>query len=473
MNNVIASAITDLIIDLNKEAFSSLKGKLQIFLIKQKLKKQIFNEILKKYGNTVFYIDLDHFLTENDVICNIIRNCYDTSIFQYKSQSQTVVYYVQLFIEQHPKHSRYHYEVRNILQKYFGVIYITLNKSNNNETRVICNIVKELAQGLSSELQEIQRAVNQINKKVDRLVSDSESLPAEFFLEDYRKHLLCLYPLYPVDEYLERKIYPKNENGEQSDSLDVLLKEKRVLVLGEAGYGKTYESIILLQKACTNESTKELIPVLIPLQEYGLLYSDIISGIKYKITPFCEGEVDGLIESQLKDGRYLLIFDGVDDITQDFYRTKFYADFNNLAAQYNSNYFFITSRFNRYHGELGEKHQYFLNKISEQTIRQELQKERIFANIPHQYYTLFSNPFFLKIGKSVLKQNANRDIFNRSNLFEEIFQQLYGGMSQQGRKADNIPLTYNDALHILGNFAYHTFSQPSYSYLEFEQQISK
>ena len=98
MNNQIVSAIIDLIIDLNKEAFSNLKGKLQIFLIKQKLKNQIFNEILKKYGNTVFYNDLDHFLTENDVICNIIRNCYDTSIFQYKSQSQIVVYYVQLFI---------------------------------------------------------------------------------------------------------------------------------------------------------------------------------------------------------------------------------------------------------------------------------------------------------------------------------------------------------------------------------------
>lgn len=473
MNNQIVSAIIDLIIDLNKEAFSSLKGKLQIVLIKQKLKNQIFNEILKKYGNTVFYNDLDHFLTENDVICNIIRNCYDTSIFQYKSQSKTVIYYVQLFIEQHPKYRRYHYEVRNILQKYFEIIYFALNKSNNNEIRIICNVTKELSQELSFELQKIQRTVDKIERKVDGLVNTSESLSNKFFLEDYRKHLLCLYPLYPTDEYLERKIYPKNESGEQSDSLDVLLKEKRVLVLGEAGYGKTYESIVLLQKACINESTKELIPVLLPLQEYGLLYSDIISGIKYKITPFCEGKVDGLIEGQLKAGRYLLIFDGVDDITQDSYRTKFFADFNNLTAQYASNYFFITSRFNRYHGELGEKYQYFLNEISEQTIRQELQKERIFVDIPHQYYTLFSNPFFLKIGKSVLKQNKNQELFNRSKLFEEIFQQLYGGISQQGRKAGNLPLTYNDALNILGNFAYHTFSQPSYSYLEFDQQISK
>lgn len=80
------------------------------------------------------------------------------------------------------------------------------------------------------------------------------------------------------------------------NSLDTLLKEKRVLVLGEAGYGKTYESITLLRNACTNENTYTLIPVLIPLQEYGLLYTDIVGAIKYKIAPFYDGEIDKFID---------------------------------------------------------------------------------------------------------------------------------------------------------------------------------
>ena len=473
MEGSIVSRIIDLLIDLCNDTFSGLKGKFQLFNIKRRLKKQIFDEILSKYGERVFYNDLDHFLTDNDVICNVIRNCCDVSVFHYKSKSQTIDYYVQLFVEQHPRYSRYHYEIRTLLQKYFESIYLALNKSNNNETRVICNVVKELAHGLLDELQGIKSAVEQLDKKVDVLVNEPECQPTKFLFDEYRKHLLCLYPRYPVCEYLERKIYSKNESYIQLNSLDVLLKEKNVLVLGEAGYGKTYESIILLQRACTNENTGTLIPVFISLQEYGLLYADIISGIKYKISPFCDGEVDKLIEQQLKEGRYLLIMDGIDDITQDDYRTKFYAEFNNFAAQYSKNFFFITSRFNRYHGELGEKKQYFLTALSEQTIREELRKDGIVVDIPQHYYMLFSNPFFLSVGKSVLKQSTNRDIFNRSRLFEELFQKLYGGAYQQGQFAGRTPLTYHDAQTILGNFAYHTFSQPSYSYTEFDQQLSE
>lgn len=473
MEDPIVSRIIDLLIDLCNDTFSGLKGKFQLFNIKRRLKKQIFDEILSKYGERDFYNDLDHFLTDNDVICNVIRNCCDVSVFHYKSKSQTTDYYVQLFVEQHPRYRRYHYEIRTLLQKYFEVIYLALNKSNNNETRVICNVVKELAHGLLDKLQDIKSAVEQIDKKVDILVNEPECTPTKFLFEEYRKHLLCLYPRYPACEYLDRKIYFKRESDVQLNSLEVLLKEKHVLVLGEAGYGKTYESIILLQRACTNEKTCTLIPVFISLQEYGLLYTDIFSGIKYKITPFCDGEADKIIEQQLKEGRFLLIMDGIDDITQDDYRTKFYAEFNNFAAQYSTNLFFITSRFNRYHGELGEKKQYFLTALSEQTIRQELRKDGIVVDIPRHYYMLFSNPFFLSVGKSVLKRSTNREIFNRSRLFEELFQKLYGGISHQGQFAGCTPLTYHDAQTILGNFAYHTFPLPSYSYTEFDQQLSK
>lgn len=473
MDSPIISMILDLLKDLCKDEFSGLKGRFRLFTIKKRLEKQIFNEILLKYGDTVFYNDLDHFLTENDVICNIIRNCCDASVFHYKSKSQTVDYYMQLFIEQHPQYSRYHYEIRTLLQRYFEVIYLALNKSNNSETRIICNIAKELANGLLNELQDIKFAVEQLDKKVDGLCNEPECMPTIFSYDEYRKHLLCLYPLYPADKYLERKIYSKYESDIQLNSLDVLLKEKRVLVLGEAGYGKTYESVTLLQSACLNEHTRTLIPVFISLREYGLLYNDIISGIKYKLGPFCNGNIDQLIEQQLKEGRYLLILDGIDDISQEIYRTKFYAEFNNFAAQYNDNYFFITSRFNRYHGELGEQKQYFLTALNKETIQKELRNEGIAVDIPQQYYVLFSNPFFLSVGKSVLKKSTNRDIFNRSRLFEELFQKLYGGMPQQGKFSDNVPLTYHDAQNILGDFSYHTFSQPSYSYTEFDQQLSK
>lgn len=473
MEDFLASALTDLIIEFGKGSFSGIKGKIKIYFIKKKLKENIFNEILQKYGDRCFYNDLDHFLTNNDVICSIIRNCYDMSVSEYKSKSQIITYYVQLYVEQHPKYSRYHYEIKNIIQKYFEVIYCSLNKSNNDDTRIVCNIAKELSAELSSELQDIKLMIGNLDKKLDGMSNGSEMVVNKIFIDDYHKHLLCLYPRYPAAQYIERKIYPKDESDKKTDALDILLKEKNILVLGEAGYGKTYEAITIIQKACSNDIARNLIPIFLPLQEYGLLYSDIIGGIKYKLTPFAEGDVDKLIENRLKNGDFLLVFDGIDDIVEDVFRTKFHIEFKNLSVQYSNNYFFVTSRFNRYNGELGEKQQYYLTGINEQTIRRELQKEGIFVNIPRHYYELFSNPFFLSIGKSVLKQIANRAIFNRSKLFEELFQKLYGGTSQQSGKTESIPLTYSDAIKTLGNLAFHTFSKPSYSYMEFDQQISK
>ena len=473
MEDFLVSALTDLIIELGKGAFSGIKGKIKIYFIKKKLKENIFNEILKKYGDKCFYNDLDHFLTNNDVICSIIRNCYDISFSEYKSKSQMITYYVQLYIEQHPEYRKYHYEVKNIIQKYFDIIYRSLNKSNNDDIRIVSNIAKELSAELSSELQDIKLMLGTIDKKLDGRSDGSETVVDIIFIDDYRKHLLCLYPTYSANQYIERKIYPKDESDKKTDALDILLNEKSILVLGEAGYGKTYEAITLIQKACSNEKTRNLIPVFLPLQEYGLLYLDIISGIKHKLSPFSEGNIDKIIETKLRNGEFLLVFDGIDDISQDIFRTKFHVDFKNLSAQYNNNYFFVTSRFNRYNGELGEKQQYHLTGINEQIIREELRKEGIYADIPKHYYELFSNPFFLSVGKAVLKKNASRTIFNRSKLFEELFQKLYGGISQQSTQVGNISLTYSDAINILGNLAFHTFLTPSYSYMEFDQQISK
>ena len=71
MDAPIIEKIVDLLIDLCKDAFSGLKGKILLFNIRRRLRRQIFNEILSKYGDTVFYNDLDHFLTKNAILYEI------------------------------------------------------------------------------------------------------------------------------------------------------------------------------------------------------------------------------------------------------------------------------------------------------------------------------------------------------------------------------------------------------------------
>ena len=108
MENPVVSKIIELLEERCKDAFSGLTGKIKLCCIKRKLKKGISNEILLMYGNKTFYNDWDHFLVEHDVICNIINNCCDESVFNYKSKSQTISYYMHLFVENYPQHSSHY-----------------------------------------------------------------------------------------------------------------------------------------------------------------------------------------------------------------------------------------------------------------------------------------------------------------------------------------------------------------------------
>lgn len=150
--DILISSLIDILTEIGKSSFLGILGKIKVLCLKCQLKRSILREILSRYGNEIYYNDLDHFLTDNDVICQIIRNCIDTSAFHYKPKSQTTKYYVQLFIEQHPKYSRYHYDISSLIEKYFIVIFNAFNKSDTDATRVVCNVLNELIGELSNEL---------------------------------------------------------------------------------------------------------------------------------------------------------------------------------------------------------------------------------------------------------------------------------------------------------------------------------
>ena len=468
--DILISSLIDILTEIGKSSFLGIRGKIKVLCLKYQLKRSILREILSRYENEIYYNDLDHFLTDNDVICQIIRNCIDTSAFHYKPKSQTTKYYVQLFIEQHPKYSRYHYDISSLIEKYFKVIFNAFNKSDTDATRVVCNVLNELIGELSNELLESNKRIEQ---KIDLLHAECIDSPSSFSMEAYYSYLLSLYPAYSRESYLPRKIYEKKNTDKEFDVLDTLLVKKNVLLLGEAGFGKTFESIVLLNKVCQDNRTNNCIPLYFPLYEYGLLYNDILSGIKRKIDAFSNGNSDKLIVEWMQNGKLIFIFDGIDDISQEMFLTKFFADVNDIAAKYRENLFFFTSRFNRYHGELSTQNQYFLSSLDEQTIRHQLREEGIIVEIPKEYYQLFSNPLFLSIGKKVLKKSSNHDVFNRSQLFDELFQQLYGGLEQKKGISATHPVTYSDALSILGEFAFENISQSAYGLLEFDQKLTK
>lgn len=75
---MLAAEIISILTDLGMDAFSGFYGKFKLYRIKKKLHSNLHKEIFLRYGDEVYYHDLDCFLSKNKVIYNIIINCEST-----------------------------------------------------------------------------------------------------------------------------------------------------------------------------------------------------------------------------------------------------------------------------------------------------------------------------------------------------------------------------------------------------------
>lgn len=264
------SSIISIITEIGINLYSGIRGKIKLYRLKRRLKQEIIEQILKKYGNEVYYNDLDQFLTRNDVIRSIINNCNNDVVFHYRSKTQAISYYVQLFAEEHPKYRIYSYEVKSIIRTCFEITFNALNKIPNETARVVCNYLKELCFDLAEDLSEVKSGITEINKKVDQLIPTTADEPI-FDFEKYLKYTSSILPSYDKEKYIDRKLYAKEKNDSTTNVIDALLRDRQLLVLGEAGFGKTFEALTLLRKIYIDERSRELLPVFLPLREYGVL----------------------------------------------------------------------------------------------------------------------------------------------------------------------------------------------------------
>ena len=466
MEKELLSLIINFLSEICKDEFSGIRGKLRLLHLKKKLTRDIHNSILIIYGNKDYYNEFDHFIVEHDVICSIIRNSSSYSPLTYRSRTESINYYVSLFFNEHPQFQCHHNEIREILFQYYTIIFDELNQINSEPARSICAIINQINGELTCQLKDIRDLLSSINDKtvIPNPISGQENV---FIKNKYTNYVISLYQHPQYTSYIPRKFININNKNEECDLLSALLRDRKILLLNEAGYGKTYECIRLLNNTLDDSNIKHYVPFYFPLSEYGVLYSDILSGIKYKIGSFFEGNLDMLTTNLLNSEQVLFIFDGIDEIPEDRYRTKFSLEINDYSARYINALFIVTSRINNYNNELSSFISYSLSPVDETTIRSILKNEGIIEKLPDRYYELFSNPYLLEIGKALLKNNAHGALANRSILFDELFHQLY----EEGRHK-SIHLTCSEAAKLLGKIAYEDFSLPQYSYMQFDQRIS-
>lgn len=469
----LALEILSILIAKGSDYLSGIFG----FFRSQKLEKQLLknleNGILRKYGNEVFYNDLDAFLMHNKVISKVIENCYDTPLSEYKSQNAYVEFNIRKFEEQYPQYMVHHTAITEILQQCFDIVFQTLNNSNDESARIVCNIAKELASELKNDLKKMHDDIFSIRKNVELLVSQNQAEAPVVDLMGYFEYIMQVYPEYSQTDYICRKIYPDQEHEKTTNAYSTLLDKKRVLLLGEAGYGKTFESITLLRSICMEQCDSPLVPIYLPLCEYGMLYGNIREGISVKISSFVKGDVNELINGWFMERKLVLILDGVDDILENAVRTKFILDVKDFTQRYTSVFCFVTARRNRYHGELRDFCICSLTGIQEATISAKFRDNGIHSRIPRNYYPLFANPLYLEAGIMVLKENPQPTTFNRSTLFEKLVYLLYEGRNQQKGLYTEQPLCCTEVISLIGEFAFNSFYKPSYRYVDFENQIAQ
>jgi len=458
---VILSLMENLLVEQLGNYFNGLIGKIKLRFVIKRLKNEVEVLILKQYGDREYYLDFDRFLIEQNVLEKIIKNFLNQDVLQSKTINQSVDFYMNLFVEKYPKYKLYNIELKKIIQKYFEIIFKQLNKISTSESQVLCRTIKEIVDGIERRLQYLTDIVDDNNSLLKQIVSGN------FRTRSYIETLLTTSgDSFVQSDYFERYLFQDTEGGKERDSLDILLQHHKVVLIGEAGFGKTFETFKLINQLCAKYSDYQLIPVYVPLIEYEDGLVTLFDIIQSKMAPFCEGNSKEAINQLFVNNKLAMFFDGIDDIIDEKKRLKFFSEANQLMTQYNQNFFFFTTRNNRYKHELGEEKSFRLTNLVDSIIQRDLIRLGWYSNLPPSYLKLFRNPLLYKIGKTILVDRQNKELLNRTQIFTEYFEKNYRYKNSYSE------LSLHETLNLFGKFSYENFNQSSFTYSEVDKIIS-
>ena len=458
---LVISLIENLLIEELGNYFRGVLGKLRLKLFSKKLKNEVEVSILEKYGDRIYYLDFDRFLIEQNVLEKIIKNFLNQDVLQSKTINQSVDFYMNLFVEKYPKYKLYNIELKHIIQKYFEIIFRQLNKIGTPESQALCRTIREIIEGIDRQLQHITAIVDDNNAMLKQVVNGN------FRIRSYIETLLeTLGDSFDQSNYFERSLFQDTEGSKEKDSLDTLLQYHKVVLTGAAGFGKTFETFHLIHHLCAQYSNYQLIPVYVPLMQYVDGLGTLFEIIQSKMEPFCEGNSKEAINQLFANNQLALFFDGIDDIIDERKRLKFFSEVNQLMTQYKQNFFFFTTRNNRYKNELGEEKNFFLTNLADSMIQSDLIRLGWYSNLPKAYLELFRNPLLYKIGKTILTDRQNKELLNRTQIFTEYFEKNYRYKNSYSE------LSLHETLNLFGKFSYENFNQSSFTYSEVDKIIS-
>ena len=143
-----------------------------------------------------------------------------------------------------------------------------------------------------------------------------------------------------------------DEDGHRQDVIDFITDEERVVVLGEPGAGKSLLSKNLLMTWAVNpaKATKP-IPVLVELHRCNSLEVSLVELITAELERNGVPRRDGLVERALGEGKFLVLFDGLDEVAQES-QTRVINAVRDFCQQWAACSYITTCRIAVYTGQL-------------------------------------------------------------------------------------------------------------------------
>lgn len=326
---------------LFKEFTKNIKKQNEKIIIEKKLnnlKDSIFNIFLEKGGDEVYYNELDKVLTDNSFISKLVSRYFEIPQEDFRTDDKLINDILEEIFKQTNISEVYFNDIKNLFTEIIISINTTLNSPQNEDERIIIN---EIRKSRNKQIESIKILENTVNTSVGKIEEQLQTIPKKMveLLNLNREKERKKEQYIDVDGYIERSIliyskesgYSFKVEDKFNKLIDIVIKKgSRVVLLGDAGEGKSFE-------------LKHLAHKLSKCEGYEIIYKSLNIYTNQSIEDYICLEKYNYASGE----NVVVILDGFDEIQnkdcKDFIRKieKFSEDYNDIRI-------IITSRSNFY-----------------------------------------------------------------------------------------------------------------------------